>query len=85
MQINDAAYVWLAIYLSPSRRHIRTTAVRDFRRHANALAQRGMRVNGFADVHSICAHLYRQCNFADHVTGVRTDDAAAQNLAVAMR
>ena len=59
--------------------------MRHFCRHANALAQSGMRVNRLADVDGISAHLYRQCNLANHVAGVRADDAAAQNLAVAMR
>ena len=31
--------------------------MRHFRRHADALAQRGVRVNGFADVDRVCAHL----------------------------
>ena len=34
--------------------------MRHFCRHADALAQRGVGVNGFADVHSVCAHLNRQ-------------------------
>jgi len=53
-------------------------------RHANALAQRKVRVNRLADVHRIRAHLNRQRNLADHVARVRADHAAAQNLAVAM-
>ena len=56
--------------------------MRDFSRHANALAQRRMRVDRLADVHRICAHLNRQCNFADHVAGMRADHAAAKNFAV---
>ena len=31
--------------------------MRHLRRHADALAQRGVRVNCFADVHGVCAHL----------------------------
>lgn len=31
--------------------------MRHLRRHANALAQRGVRVDGLADVHRVCAHL----------------------------
>jgi hypothetical protein len=56
-----------------------------FRRHANALAQRRVRVNGLANIDGICAHLDRQRDFTDHVAGVGADHAAAQNLAIAMR
>ena len=31
--------------------------MRHLRRHANAFPQRGVRVNRFADIHRICAHL----------------------------
>ena len=59
--------------------------MRHFCGHADALSQRGVRVNRFAYVHRVSAHLYRQCNLTNHVAGVCTNDAAAQNLAVAMR
>ena len=55
-----------------------------FRRHANTLAQRGMRVDCLANVDGVGAHLDRQGNLADHVAGVGADDAAAQDLAVAV-
>ena len=58
--------------------------MRHFRRHADALAQRGVGVDGFADVHSVCAHLNRQHDFANHVARVRAHHAAAQDLAVAV-
>jgi hypothetical protein len=58
--------------------------VRHFGRHANAFTQGRVRVNGFADVHRIRAHFNRQGDFANHVTGVRSHHAAAQDLAVAM-
>ena len=51
--------------------------MRYLRRHADALAQRRVRVNGFANVHGVCAHLDSQRNLANH--------AAAQDLAVAVR
>ena len=70
--------------LLPCWRQIRATAVRHFRRHADRFPQCGMRVNGFADVDGICAHLYRQGHLTNHVTGVGADHAAAQNLAVAV-
>ncbi len=54
--------------------------MRRFRSHAHALAQRGMRVNGFADVDRVGAHFNGQCNLANHVAGVRADNAAAQDL-----
>ena len=44
------------------RRQIRTAPMRHLSRHTNALAQRGARVNGFADVHRICTHFNRQGN-----------------------
>ena len=39
---------------------------------------------GFVDVDGVGAHLDGQRNLADHVAGVGTDDAAAQDLAVAV-
>ena len=74
---------WEAVRLS-RKRQIRATAVRHLGRHAYALAQRGVRVYGFADVHRVGAHLYGQRNFAQHVARVGADDAAALDLAVAM-
>lgn len=74
-------------YLLPllaCRRHVRAAAVRHFRRHAQALAQRGVGVDGLADVHGIRAHLDGQRNLADHVASVGADPAAAQNLAMAV-
>jgi len=56
--------------------------MRHFCRHADALAQRGMRVDGFADVHRVGAHLDRQGDLANHVACVRADHATAQDLAV---
>jgi hypothetical protein len=43
-----------------------------------------MRVDGFASVNRVCAHLNGQRNFTNHVTGMGADHAAAQNLAVAV-
>ncbi len=57
--------------------------MRHFRRHANALAQRRMWMDGLANIHRVGAHLDRQGHFADHVTRVRADLAAAPDLAVA--
>ena len=59
--------------------------MRHFRRHADAFAQRRMRVNRLADVHRICTHLNRQRNLANHVASMGTDHATAQDFAVAMR
>ena len=59
--------------------------MRHFRRHANAFAQRGVRVNRLTNIHCISAHLYRQCNLANHVARVGADDAAAQDTAMTMR
>ena len=33
--------------------------MRHLGRHADAFAQRGVRVDGLADVHGVCAHLNR--------------------------
>ncbi len=57
--------------------------MRHLRSHADALAQRGVRVNSLTAVHCICAHFNRQSNLANPVTRVRADHAAAQDLAVA--
>ncbi len=58
--------------------------MRHLRRHADALAQRGVRVDGLADVHRISAHLDGQGDLANHVARMRADHAAAQDLAVAV-
>ena len=58
--------------------------MRHLRRHPNAFAQLGVRVDRLADVHRISAHLNGQRNLADHVAGVGADQATAQNLAVAV-
>ena len=59
--------------------------MRHFRRHADALAQRGVRVDGLADIHRVRAHLDRQRDLADHVARMGAHHAAAQDLAVAVR
>ena len=56
--------------------------MRYFRRHADAFAERRVRVDGFADVHGVSAHLDGQRDLADHVAGVGADHAAAEDLAV---
>ena len=56
--------------------------MRHLRRHADAFAQRGVWVDGFADVHSVCAHLDGKSDLANHVTRVRTDHAATQDFAL---
>jgi len=66
---------WIG-WLFARRRQIRATAICHFRRHADALAQRRMRMDGLANVHGIRAHLDSQRDLADH--------AAAQDLAVAV-
>ena len=58
--------------------------MRHLRRHADALTQRRVGVDGFADVHRVCAHFDGQRNLANHVARVRADHAAAQDLAVAV-
>ena len=58
--------------------------MRHLGRHANAFAQSGVWVNGFANVDGICAHLDGQGHFANHVTRMGAHHAAAQDLAVAM-
>ena len=57
--------------------------MRHFRRHADALAQRRMRVDGLADVHCVRTHLDSQRDLSDHVARVGADHATAQDLAVA--
>jgi hypothetical protein len=58
--------------------------MRHLGRHANAFAQRGMRVDGFANVDGVCAHLNGQGHFTNHVARVGAHHAAAQDLAVTM-
>jgi hypothetical protein len=70
--------------VSAARRQVGAAAVGHFGRHADAFAQRRVRVDGLADVHLVGAHLDGQRHLADHVAGVRADDAAAQD-AVASR
>jgi hypothetical protein len=43
------------------------------------------RVDGLADVDAVNAHLDRQGDFSNHVAGMRTDHAAAQDLAMGKR
>ena len=57
--------------------------MRHLSRHAYALAQCGVSVDGFADIYGVCAHLDGQHYLADHVACVGADHAAAQDLAVA--
>ena len=68
-----------------ARRQVRAGAVRDLGGHADRLAQRRVRMDRLADVHRVGAHLDGQRDLADHVAGVRADDAAAEDLAVAVR
>ena len=72
------------IVLLLARRQIRTGPVRDLSRHPDRLPQRRMRMNRLPDVHRVRAHLDRQRDLADHVARVRADDAAAEDLAVAV-
>ena len=58
--------------------------MRHLSRHADALAQRGVGVDGFADVHGVCAHLDGQSDLTNHVARVGAHHAAAENLAVAV-
>jgi hypothetical protein len=37
-------------------------------------------VNGFTEIHRVCAHLDGQCDFAKHVARMRADHTAARNL-----
>ena len=67
-----------------ARRQVGAGAVRDLGGHADRFAQRRMRVDRLADVHRVRAHLDGQRDLADHVAGVRADDAAAEDLAVAV-
>ncbi len=66
------------------RRQVGTTAVRHLGCHADALTQRGVWVDGLANIHRVGAHLDGQCHFADHVARMRADHAATKDLAVAM-
>ena len=56
--------------------------MRHLRRHADGFPNRRMRVNRFANIQCIRAHLDRQRNFANHVAGLGADHAATKNLAL---
>ena len=58
---------------------VRDGAVEDFRRHAHRLAERGMRMDGVADVGDLAAHLDRQRGLGDQVARVHADDAGADD------
>ena len=58
--------------------------MRHFRRHADALTERRVRMNRLADVDGIRTHLNRQRNLANHVARMRADHATAQDFAVAV-
>ena len=47
--------------------------------HADAFAQRRVRVDGLADIHAVGTHFDRQRDLADHVTGMRADDATTHD------
>ena len=58
--------------------------MRHFRRHADGLTQRGVRMNRLADVDGVGPHLNRQRNLTNHVARMGADHAAAQDFAVAV-
>ena len=58
--------------------------MRHLRRHANTLAQPGMRVNRLANIDGIGPHLNRQRNLANHVARMRANHAAAEDFAAAV-
>ena len=60
------------------RRQIGTRPVRHFRRHADALAERRVRVDDLADIDRVAAHLDGQRHLADRVAGRGVDDGAAE-------
>ena len=51
----------------------------NFGRHADALAQRGVRVDGLANVDLVGAHLDGQGHFTDQIAGMGADDATADD------
>ena len=53
--------------------------MRHFRRHANRLTKRRVRVNGLADIDGIATHFDGQTHFADHVASARADEGAADH------
>jgi hypothetical protein len=56
LPVRAFAFWSLMTRLLLARQQIRATAMRHFRRHADAFTQRGVWVDGFADVHSVCAN-----------------------------
>ena len=41
-----------------------------------------MRMNGFANIHRIASHLNGKTNFANQITSVGPDNAAAENAVI---
>ena len=58
--------------------------MRHFRRHADRLPKRRMRVNGLANVHGVSTHLDGQGDLANLVARMGADHAATQDFAVTM-
>lgn len=52
--------------------------------HANAFAQRWVRVDGFPDVDCVGAHFNGQGNLTDHVSSVRADHSTSKDAAMAV-
>jgi hypothetical protein len=53
--------------------------MRHFGGHANTFNQCRMRMDGLAYVDRVGAHFDRQRNLANHVTGMRSDNTAADD------
>src|SRR5664279_5720730 len=61
------------------RRQVGAGPLERFGSEADRFAQRRVRMDRLADVDRVGAHLDRQRDLADHVAGVRADDAAADD------
>ena len=59
--------------------------MRHLGREADAFAQRGVRMDGLADVERVGAHLDGQRDLADQVAGMGADDAAAEDALASPR
>ena len=61
------------------RRQVGAGTVRHLGGHADAFAQRRVRVDGLADVHVVRPHLDGQRDLANHVAGMGADNAATED------
>src|SRR5512132_4116260 len=66
------------------RGQIGAHALEHFRSHPDRFTQRGMGMDGLADIDRIATQLDREADFADQVSGMGPHDAAAKHAVVGL-